>query len=86
MFLIQRPHGKKLEVTAEDVAEVVSELTGIPLSKMVEEKEKLLSMEPHLHKRVIGQEAAVKRVSEAVRRARAGGRQINRCSPWLCGL
>ncbi len=64
---------EKLIVTAEDVAEVVSEMTGIPLSKMVEEeKEKLLSMEEHLHKRVIGQETAVRKVAEAVRRARAG--------------
>ncbi len=63
----------KLEVNAEDIAEIISEMTGIPLSKMVEEeREKLLSMEEHLHKRVIGQEVAVKKVSEAVRRARAG--------------
>ncbi len=62
-----------LVVTAEDVAEVVAEWTGIPVSKMMEEeKKKLLEMEDALHKRIVGQEHAVKAVSEAIRRARAG--------------
>lgn len=62
-----------VEVTAEDVAEVVSELTGIPVSRMLqEERERLLSMEDHLHKRVIGQDHAIRAVAEAIRRARAG--------------
>ncbi|SMO39683.1 ATP-dependent Clp protease ATP-binding subunit ClpA [Balnearium lithotrophicum] len=60
-------------VTAEDVAEVISEMTGIPTSKLQEEEvQKLLRMEEELHKRVIGQERAIKAVSEAIRRARAG--------------
>ncbi len=64
---------EKLYVTAEDVAEVISEWTGIPVSKMLEEeKKKLLKMEDILHKRVIGQHHAIKAVSEAIRRARAG--------------
>ncbi len=61
------------EVTAEDVAEVVSGLTGIPVARMLqEERERLLQMEEHLHKRVIGQDHAIRAVSEAIRRARAG--------------
>ena len=64
---------KKVEVTGEDIAEVVSRWTGIPVQKMLEEeKKKLLSMEKHLHKRVVGQDEAVRAVSEAIRRARAG--------------
>ncbi|HHF58332.1 MAG TPA: ATP-dependent Clp protease ATP-binding subunit, partial [candidate division WOR-3 bacterium] len=64
---------KKVEVTGEDIAEVVSRWTGIPVQKMLEEeKKKLLSMEEHLHKRVVGQDEAVRAVSEAIRRARAG--------------
>ncbi|MBW2577270.1 MAG: ATP-dependent chaperone ClpB [Deltaproteobacteria bacterium] len=61
------------EVTAEEVAEIVSKWTGIPVSKMLEgEQEKLLEMEQVLRKRVIGQEDALRAVSGAVRRARAG--------------
>jgi ATP-dependent Clp protease ATP-binding subunit ClpC len=61
------------EVTAEDIAEVVASWTGIPVSKMAEEEsERLLKMEEILHQRVIGQEEAVKAVSRAIRRARAG--------------
>ena len=61
------------EVTAEDVATVVSAWTGIPVSKMLEgEREKLLHMEERLGARVIGQRRAVAAVSHAVRRARAG--------------
>lgn len=64
---------EKLVVTAEDIAEVVSDWTGIPVAKMTqEESEKLLHLEEHLHLRVIGQDAAVTAVSKAVRRARAG--------------
>lgn len=61
------------EVTAEDVAEVVSKWTGIPVSRMLQgEREKLLNLEQQLHKRVIGQEEAIAAVSDAVRRSRAG--------------
>ena len=61
------------EVTEEQIAEVVSEWTGIPVSKLVEtEREKLLKLPEILHKRVIGQDDAVKAVSDAVLRARAG--------------
>ena len=62
-----------LVVTAEDVAEVVAEWTGIPVSKMMEEeRKKLLEMEEALHRRIVGQDDAIKAVSEAIRRARAG--------------
>lgn len=61
------------EVSGEDIAEVVSRWTGIPVAKLAqEESEKLLRLEETLHQRVIGQEEAVKAVSRAVRRARAG--------------
>lgn len=61
------------EVTAEDVAQVVSRWTGIPVSKMMEEeKNKLAKMEKELEKRVIGQKKAIEAVSNAVRRSRAG--------------
>jgi ATP-dependent Clp protease ATP-binding subunit ClpB len=60
-------------VTAEEIAEVVSRWTGIPVSKMLEgEREKLLKMEDALHTRVIGQDEAIKVVSDAIRRSRAG--------------
>ena len=63
----------KEEVTAEDIADVVSRWTGIPVSKMLQsEREKLLNLEDELHKRVIGQEEAITAVSDAVRRSRAG--------------
>jgi len=66
-------------VNGEDVAEVISEMTGIPASKLQEEEvQKLLKMEEELHKRVIGQERAIKAVSEAIRRARAGLQPPNR--------
>jgi ATP-dependent Clp protease ATP-binding subunit ClpB len=69
----------KEEVTEEEIAEVVSKWTGIPVSRLVEsEKEKLLRLPEVLHKRVIGQEEAVNAVSEAVLRARAGLKDINR--------
>ena len=63
----------KEEVDAEDIADVVSRWTGIPVSKMLQsEKEKLLHLEEELHKRVIGQDEAIEAVSDAVRRSRAG--------------
>jgi ATP-dependent Clp protease ATP-binding subunit ClpC len=61
------------EVTAEDIAEVVSRITGIPVAQLTEEeKERLLRLEEHLHQRVVGQDEAVTAVAEAVRRSRAG--------------
>jgi ATP-dependent Clp protease ATP-binding subunit ClpB len=69
----------KEEVGAEDVAEVVAEWTGIPVSKLLEgEMEKMLRMEEALHRRVVGQDEAVRAVSNAVRRARAGLQDPNR--------
>ena len=63
----------KEEVDAQDVAEVVSRWTGIPVTRMLaSEREKLLHMEDELHKRVIGQEQAIAAISDAVRRSRAG--------------
>ena len=60
-------------VTEDEIAEVVSRWTGIPVSKMMEgEREKLLSMEENLHRRVIGQDEAIRSVSDAIRRSRAG--------------
>ena len=61
------------EVTEEDIAEVVSSWTHIPVSRLQEgEREKLIKLEEHLHQRVVGQDEAIKAVSNAVRRARAG--------------
>ena len=69
----------KEEVDADDVAEVVSKWTGVPVTKLLEgEKQKLLKMEDSLGARVVGQEAAVRAVSDAVRRARAGLQDPNR--------
>ena len=70
------PSGSRLvreEVTADDIAEVVSRWTGIPVTRMMQsEREKLLHLEDELHKRVIGQNEAITAVSDAVRRSRAG--------------
>ena len=67
------------EVTAEDIAEVVSRATGIPVSQLTEEeRERLLRLEQQLHERVVGQEEAVDAVAEAIRRARAGLSDPNR--------
>jgi len=67
------------KVTEEEIAEVVSKWTGIPVSKMLEgERDKLLRMEEQLSKRVVGQEEALKAVSNAIRRARAGLSDPNR--------
>jgi len=69
----------KEEVDGDDVAQIVSRWTGVPVTRMLEgEKEKLLKMESGLNKRVVGQDAALKAVSNAVRRARAGLQDINR--------
>ncbi|MBN2213713.1 MAG: ATP-dependent chaperone ClpB [Bacteroidales bacterium] len=63
----------KEEVTAEDIAEIVSKWTGIPVNKMLQgEKEKLLGLEKELHRRVVGQDEAIQAVADAVRRSRAG--------------
>ena len=67
------------EVTDEDIAEVVSKWTGIPVSRLQEgEREKLVKLEEHLHLRVVGQDEAIKAVANAVRRARAGLQDPNR--------
>jgi len=69
----------KHKVTSDEIAEVVSRATGIPVSKMLDgEKEKLLNMEQHLQKQVVGQSKAVKAVSNAIRRSRAGLSDPNR--------
>ncbi len=69
----------KEEVDAEDIAEIVSSWTGIPVSKLLEgEREKLVKMEDRLHRRVVGQDDAIRAVANAVRRARAGLQDPNR--------
>src|SRR5438093_10214023 len=69
----------KEEVDADDIAEIVAKWTGIPVSKMLEsEKERLTKLEAELGQRVIGQEAAVTAVANAVRRSRAGLQEVNR--------
>src|SRR5258705_8993539 len=69
----------KQEVTAEEIAEVVSRWTGIPVDRMLEgEREKLLHMEDKLRQRVVGQDAAIVVIADAVRRARAGLQDPNR--------
>lgn len=69
----------KEEIDEEDIAEIVSKWTGIPVTKLLEgEVQKLLHLEEHLHKRVIGQNEAIEVVSNAVRRARAGLKDPNR--------
>jgi ATP-dependent Clp protease ATP-binding subunit ClpB len=63
----------RTQVGTEEIAEVVSRATGIPVSKMMQgEREKLLKMEDKLHQRVVGQDEAVRLVSDAIRRSRAG--------------
>jgi ATPases with chaperone activity, ATP-binding subunit len=70
---LQQKLAKSVVVTEDDVAEVIAEWTGIPISKMKEEEmERLLHLEEEMHKRLIDQEHAVKLVAEAIRRARAG--------------
>ena len=69
----------RTQVGAEEIAEVVSRATGIPVSKMMQgERDKLLHMEARLHQRVIGQDEAVRLVSDAIRRSRAGLADPNR--------
>jgi ATP-dependent Clp protease ATP-binding subunit ClpB len=69
----------RTQVGAEEIAEVVSRATGIPVSKMMQgEREKLLHMETKLHERVVGQDEAVQRVADAIRRSRAGLSEENR--------
>jgi ATP-dependent Clp protease ATP-binding subunit ClpB len=69
----ERPKLLRTQVGAEEIAEVVSRATGIPVSKMMQgERDKLLRMEEYLHRRVVGQDEAVRLVSEAIRRSRAG--------------
>jgi len=74
-----RPKLLRTQVGAEEIAEVVSRATGIPVSKMMQgEREKLLHMEEKLHERVVGQDEAVRLVSDAIRRSRAGLADPNR--------
>ncbi|NBP27534.1 MAG: ATP-dependent chaperone ClpB, partial [Betaproteobacteria bacterium] len=74
-----RPRLLRTQVGAEEIAEVVSRATGIPVSKMMTgEREKLIAMEGHLHQRVVGQEEAVSLVADAIRRSRAGLSDPNR--------
>jgi len=80
--LLENQQGNSLikeEVTYEDIAEVVAKWTGIPVTKMIQtERDKLLKLEQHLHKRVVGQEEAIMAVSDAVRRSRAGLQNPNK--------
>jgi len=74
-----RPKLLRTQVGAEEIAEVVSRATGIPVSKMMQgEREKLLEMERFLHQRLVGQDEAVTLVSDAIRRSRAGLSDPNR--------
>ncbi|MEW5888349.1 MAG: ATP-dependent chaperone ClpB [Pseudomonadota bacterium] len=74
-----KPKLLRTQVGAEEIAEVVSRATGIPVSKMMQgEREKLLLMEERIHKRVVGQDEAVRLVSDAIRRSRAGLADPNR--------
>jgi ATP-dependent Clp protease ATP-binding subunit ClpB len=78
-----QPEGKsrllREEVTEEDIAQIVSSWTGIPVSRLQEgERQKLIRLEEHLHQRVVGQDEAIKAVSNAVRRARAGLQDENK--------
>lgn len=75
----EKDEGDRLEVTASDIAEVVSQWTGIPVNQMEQkESERLLKLEKVLHQRVVGQEEAVVAVSKAIRRARSGLKDPNR--------
>ena len=68
-----KPRLLKTQVGVDEIAEVVSRATGIPVSKMMQgEREKLLEMAAHLHKRVVGQDEAVRRVADVITRSRAG--------------
>ena len=75
----ERPRLLRTQVGTEEIAEVVSRATGIPVAKMLQgEREKLLSMEQKLHERIVGQEEAVRMVADAIRRSRAGLSDPNR--------
>jgi ATP-dependent Clp protease ATP-binding subunit ClpB len=75
----KKPRLLRNEVTEEDIAQVVSSWTGIPVSRLQEgERQKLVKLEEHLHQRVVAQDAAIKAVANAVRRARAGLQDPNR--------
>lgn len=75
----EKPKMLRTEVGADEIAEVVSRATGIPVSKMMTgEREKLLTMEEKLHERVVGQDEAVRLVSDAIRRSRSGLSDPNR--------
>jgi len=75
----KKPKLLRTQVGAEEIAEVVSRATGIPVSKMMQgERDKLLFMEDYLHKRVVGQDEAVRLVSDAIRRSRSGLADPNR--------
>jgi ATP-dependent Clp protease ATP-binding subunit ClpB len=79
VFNKKGPRLLKEEIDEEDIAEIVSKWTGIPVTKLLEgEVQKLLHLEEHLHQRVIGQEEAIEVVANAVRRARAGLKDPNR--------
>src|SRR5207253_1709868 len=74
-----RPRLLRTQVGAEEIAEVVSRSTGIPVSRMMQgEREKLLQIEDKLHERVIGQDEAISAVADAIRRSRAGLSDPNR--------
>jgi ATP-dependent Clp protease ATP-binding subunit ClpB len=75
----KKPQLLRTQVGAEEIAEVVSRATGIPVSRMMQgEREKLMHMEDALHQRVVGQDEAVRLVSDAIRRSRAGLSDPNR--------
>src|SRR6267143_1772395 len=76
---LKKPRLLRTQVGAEEIAEVVSRMTGIPVSKMMQgEREKLIRMEEKLHERVVGQDEAVRLVSDAIRRSRSGLADPNR--------
>src|SRR6267142_231586 len=76
---LKKPRLLRTQVGAEEIAEVVSRMTGIPVSKMMQgEREKLIRMEDKLHERVVGQDEAVRLVSDAIRRSRSGLSDPNR--------
>jgi ATP-dependent Clp protease ATP-binding subunit ClpC len=75
----QRVRQRAPEVTVEDIADIVSRATGIPVSQLTtEERERLLKLEEQLHERIVGQDEAVEAIAEAVRRSRAGLGDPNR--------
>ena len=76
---LKKPRLLRTQVGAEEIAEVVSRMTGIPVAKMMQgEREKLIRMEDKLHERVVGQDEAVRLVSDAIRRSRSGLSDPNR--------